>query len=355
MLIDLNLDLAHAETIVPEERWEGYRSATSPEVQNLNLPFQAFAENAVLEMETVGMTQTPGERFEFVNVANEPVVTDPDLLSSNVRLLQIETCRKQNLAICPVLGYSNKATTFFNRGRFVGCRHNFHNWISLASQVNGDRSVRTISPPIILRNAKQEVLYNSAFSGKPQIQFSTINDDPRLNFQTQDTEYPSSEVARPVAQADYVEMTLNESIVREYAVTERTSGTNNLRPNEETYLLGYPGRTNSFPNGLGDAPGRTLVVSNGRALDAFHDFSLLQTSNFMTGGASGGPMVTATGELAGVNCRFVPAANPVNARTYPMPIGSNVARNYWRSIPYASEAQLADAAADIEKSMSVNP
>ncbi len=337
------LTSANANSTAPQERWEGYRRADSAEVQNLNLPFQDFAENAVLEMETVGATKTAGERFEVIDVetvaqeTNLSVLTDPN----NKIPFQIETCRKQGLRYCPVLSYTNKNTTFFNRGRFVSCRHGFHNWLSLASQLNGNRSVSSISPPVILRNARGEVLYNSGYDRKPQLRFSTINDDSRLNYQTHDVSYPSREVGRAVAHSDYVEMTLGERIVNDYAVTERTAGINNLRAHEETYLLGYAVRTNSFPNGPGDAPGRTLMVSNGRALDPFPAYSMLQISNFGSPGASGGPTLTATGELAGVNCRATSEQNPSDVRTYTLPLGSTLAKSHWRTIEYPTDAQLA--------------
>ncbi len=339
---------AHANSTAPQERWEGYRSADSSEVQNLNLPFQDFAENAVLEMETVGLTRTAGEHFEEVNVNNEPVITDPKILATDLRLMQIETCRKQDLQVCPVLSYSTRGTTFFNRGRFVTCRHLFHNWISLASQLNGNRTVRSISPPMILRNSAGDVVYNSAnytenatATEKPQMAFSTINDDPRLNFQTHEANYPSKEIARPVAQADYVEMTLSERIVRDFAISERTTGTKNLRSNEETYLAGYPGRTSVFPNAPGDAPGKTLVLSNGFAGEAFHDYSLLQTTNFAGPGTSGSPLLTGTGELAGVNCGGRSDPNPNASRAFAYPLGSTTARSYWRTLPYPSDDQVA--------------
>lgn len=340
------LSTAHANSNAPQERWEGYRAANSSEVQNLNLPFEDFAENAVLAMESVGMTRTAGERFDVVDVTTVPQETNPTILAhaTNKIPFQIETCRKQGLRYCPVLGYTNRGTVFFNRGRFVTCRHGFHNWISLASQLNGHRPVSEISPPIILRNTQGEVLYNSANDGKSQMQFSAINDDPRLNFQTfhDDTNYPSRELGRAVANSDYVEMTLDERITTDFALTERTSGTQNLGLHEETFAVGYPGTTNVFPNGIGDAPGRTLMLSNGRAIAQLQDYSLIQTTNFNTPGMSGGPMLTSTGELAGVNCRVTTdTSNPSAVTTFTYPLGKNLARNHWRSLVYPSESQLA--------------
>ncbi len=337
------LSTAHANSNAPQERWEGYRRADSEEVQNLNLPFQEFAENAVLETETVA-NLNPGEQFDVVDVTTVPQETNPNVLTSenNKVAFQIETCRKQGLRYCPVLGYTVRGTAFFNRGRFLTCRHGFHNWISLASQLNGDRPVSQISPPMILRNAAREVLYNSGYDGRPQTQFSIINDDPRLNYQSHEQDDPSREqLRRAVAQADYVEMTLSEPIVRDFALTERNSGTRSLKLNEETYLFGFPIQTNSFPGNTGEAPGYRLVVSQGFAKEAFHNHSILQTTNFTSAGASGAPIITANGELAGMNCRGPVTSNPAESRSYAFPIGGSLARRSWAAINYPSESQLA--------------
>jgi hypothetical protein len=169
--------------------------------------------------------------------------------------------------------------------------------------------------------------------------FSTINDDPRLNFQTHSPSFPSREVRRAVSASDYVELTLSERIVSDYAITERTLGDRNLRLNEETYIFGYPERTNSFPNRVGDTPGRKLVFSNGLANDPNRSF--LHTSNYANAGMSGAPVVAATGELAGVHCRGNSDPDPAADYSYSLPIGSAFARNYWSAIDYPSDSQLA--------------
>jgi hypothetical protein len=328
----------HANAAVTKERWEGYRAADSKEVKDLKLPFQEFAENAVFEMETIGATRTEGERFEIIPVTKTTpkVVTDPELLSSDIRLMQIETCRKQELQSCPVLSYSNRGTVFFNRGRFVTCRHGFHNWLSVASQLNGNISVSDLTPPMILRNSKGVVVYNSAWyeqdgrqTEKEQMKFSTINDDPRLNFQTFDeTDYPSKEVVDAVTLSDYTEMKLSKSKFTDFALTERTSGIDNLRANEETYLVGYKSQK--------------LVMSNGYYEGNFPQYSMMQTSNYSNPGMSGGAIITPKGELAGVHCMGLgDDRDPSSRHSYSYPVGNKVAKNFWRTIAYPSDTQLA--------------
>lgn len=326
------------------ERWEGYRPVSGSEVRGLNLPFQGFAENAVLQVLTVS-TIAPGEKYDVVEVDTIPQETNMTVLSDpkNPRALQIETCRKQNLKFCPVISQAVGQTMFFNRGRFHTCRHGFHDWISLASQLNGNRSVKEISPPMILwgnRNGRTAELYNSAQSNKPLMQFSVINDNPRLNYPTRGNTYPSRAVALPVTQSDYVEMTLSEKIVRDYAISTRTSGLDNLKLDEETYLIGYPSKTNDFPNGVGDTPGDTLVVSNGRALDPARGNASLLTTNYGSPAMSGGALVTASGELTGLYCGSNGASNPAAREAYSYPLDRGLMKQYWDYITYPTDQQL---------------
>ncbi len=343
-----------ADSPATTERWEGYRRVDSSEVKALNLPFQQFAENAVFQMITVGGTRTAGEHFDVVDLGEDmngpgtliPKETDPAILSDtkNPRPLQIETCRKQGLRYCPVLGYTSNGTAFFNRGNFHTCRHGFHNWISLASQLNGNISVKDISPPMILRasrNGQMTDVYNSATVGKPMMEFSAINDNPRLNYQTFQRNHPSPAVAEPVGKSDYVEMTLNERIVRDSALSTRTSGLDNLQLNEETYLVGYPGQTNVFPGGEGDSPGNTLMISNGHALAPVRPNANLRTTNYSNPGISGGALITASGELVGLHCSGRPdSTNPGNTSTSAYPIDRNLMTQYWNYITYPSDQEL---------------
>ncbi|MBY0386461.1 serine protease [bacterium] len=336
---------AISNSALAKDRWEGYRTMDSKEVKDLKLPFEDFAKNAVFEMETVGMTATPGEQFDVIlDVNKEPEVTDPNLLSKDIRLMQIETCRKQGLTVCPVLGYSTRGTTFFNRGRFITCRHLFHNWISLASQLNGDRSVKEISPPMILRNIKGEVVYNSGWDSKPQMELDVINDDIRLNHQTSGKKYPSKEVAGPVYLSDYVEIKLaDQQFVDQKStlLSEYLPKNSDSLPTDETFLLGYSGKTNNFANGNGDAPGGKLVISKGYIENTKSSF--YESTNYSSGGMSGGPIVSAKGELLGVFCKSTENSNPEKVRSYSFPIGKDFAQKYWRSLDYPTEQELASA------------
>ena len=191
------------------------------------------------------------------------------------------------------------------------------------------------------------------------MQFSTINDDPRLNYQSDvEASYPTQNLAILSAQADFTEMTLSEQIVRDYAITERTSGLDNLRLNEETYLLGYPGKTNAFAGGTGDAPGYRLRISSGLAKSPMREFSFLRTTNYATPGMSGGAIITASGELAGVHCNGdgdgVPGENPATLGSYSYPLDRSLMRNYWRGLNYPNDQQLADATESIPQLTSVS-
>lgn len=328
-----------------KEKWEGYRAVE--DLRELNLPFQEFAENAVLDFETIGTTKTPGEKFEIIDVESVPQETDKKVLSSvkNYVPFQIETCRKQGLRYCPVLKYSNSSTLFFNNNRFYTCRHGFHNWLAIASTANGDRPVNTISPPIILRaqrDGKTRIVYNSAYIGEEQLQFSIINSDPRLNYQedAKTTPYSSKDFFVLTNRTDFVEMTLSKSILSDYQLPVRQGNFASLKKGEEIYALGYPAKTDFFPNSQGDAKGFTLMASHGYLLDFLKDRNLFYSSAFISGGMSGGVTLSAAGEILGLNCggfeQEFSSSQPEKVKTSTFPIDNNHMEQFWLNLVFPS-------------------
>lgn len=325
----------------PKEKWEAYRFIEH--IREFNLPFQEFAEKAVLDLETIGVTKTPGEKFEIIDVETVPRETQNKVLSSikNYIPFQIETCRKQGLRFCPVLKYSNSSTMFFNKGKFYTCRHSFHNWLAIASKANGDRPVDTISPPIILRLVKEgklKILYNSAYEGKAQLNFSFINADSRLNVQTHGTTYPNIEIKKIIQDVDFVQMEISEPInVEDFNLTERKGPKNSYKIGEETYLLGYPGKTNYFKDGVGDAPGFQLMASSGLTLPPLFPEEY-NTSNFGSTGMSGGVVVTANSEILGLHCTGYNEENatqhPERVTSHAFPLDVQFIADFWRTLKY---------------------
>lgn len=230
---------------------------------------------------------------------------------------------------------------FFNKGKFYTCRHAFHNWISIASKANGNRPVDTISPPIILRLVKEgklKILHNSAYDGKAQLKFSFINAHPSLNVQTHGTTYPNIEIKKLIQDADFVQMEISEPInVKDFQLTERKGPKNSYKIGEETYLIGYPGKTEYFKDGVGDAPGFQLMASSGLTLPPLFPEEY-NTSNFGSTGMSGGVIVTGNNEILGLHCT---GYNEENATQYPervtshaFPLDVEFIADFWSTLKY---------------------
>jgi hypothetical protein len=327
-----------------QEKWEGYRNAE--EIRSLNLPFQEFAENAVFNIESVSNTEIPGEKIEILDMQKDPRVktrvTDKKTLTYDYFHFQTETCRKQNLRYCPIFKVTTAGTMFKNGNKLYTCRHAFHNWLALAAEANG-RSVDTISPPIILRtpNPKKPrkfiVVYQSAFQGEPLLQFTMINNDPRLNYQFHKDDYPTVQHRNLIDQIEFTEMTISDSqYLGTYSLPVRDNAWSSIQNNEEVYLAGYPLPTNAFGGSQGDSPGFTLLFSNGFILKKVASEVAISTSSFATPGTSGGAVFSAQGELLGINCSGFDKNIPKNVTSYFIPLDKEAVIEGWNQIDYTA-------------------
>lgn len=326
---------AFAQT--PKEKWEGYRAVE--DLRELNLPFQEFAENAVFLLETVGSTKTPGEKIEIVETEKYPKITDKKTLVNDIVALQIETCRKQNLAYCPLFKYSTLGTMFFNNGVYRTCRHGFHNWISLAAEANA-RSSTDIIPPIILRIANNEkpgkfkILYNSSYENSKLFRFSFINPDPRLNFQFHFSGYPTQNHVAFFSKSDFAELTLEDMRISEdYSLETLEENSSSLTKDTEVFAIGFPAKTNLFANSRGDTPGLQLMASNGFVIKTVLEKGIFESSNFGSKGISGGPVVTANGKIVGMLCMGTVTADPSLVISDSFLFDKKLLKQIWTSSP----------------------
>lgn len=116
---------------------------------------------------------------------------------------------------------------FFDQGRFLRCRHSFHNRIALASHLN-NRPVSAISSPVILpvmRDGRTVAVYNSGCENRPLLRFSFINDDLRLKYQVHSLDYPPQSLRTLSAQSDFVDLTPGETIVTDFRLAAVSSAT----------------------------------------------------------------------------------------------------------------------------------
>ncbi len=335
-----------------QEKWEGYKLVTDVDFQNDAI--KNFANNNVLQLFTAGSAngftvdptthQVTYEPFEIVNVDQQPVVTDRSILNKEPRAFQIETCRKQNLKRCPITSII-RSTLFFNQGKYWNCRHSYHNWLYHASKEN-NRPVNTISPPIKLRQprkddpAKFQTVYNSAFPNEALLEMSFIQADERVNILYYDNQRDS--LGTRVIPFDIVQMIhpQNNILEHDYQLPEISANfPAGLLNKNEVYVMGYAGATSYFPHGQGDAPGDRLVVSHGVV-----DFNTIQTnsyffgtSNFATGGISGGPLISSDGTLIGILCSSDDMVNDAKlVKSWPMTIDTTFLNSLWESYGYPS-------------------
>jgi hypothetical protein len=343
LLILTFLSLAqYARAQTRQEKWEGFR--TVDEIRDLNLPFMEFAENAVFFMRTVGLMKNPNEKVEILDMKTDPRVqkkiTDLMLLTNDNFYFQVETCRKQHLRYCPIFDKANDATMFFNSGNFYTCRHTFHNWISLAAEANG-LNVDAISPPIILRKLNPQkpghfiVIYQSAFEKDPLLKFSMINNDRRLNYKYSRSNTPTA-LVQFVDYTDFTEMTIsNVNHFGNHSLPIRSDSWNTIKTNEEIFLVGYPSRTNDFNGTPGDSPGNTLLVSTGFILNPLPNEIALLNSAYSSGGSSGSPVFSKSGELLGMHCGSFKGAKPSDSSAYFIPLDKNAISEFWNQLDYS--------------------
>ncbi len=294
-----------AET--PKEKWEGYKP-----VAEAGLPAQVkeFAENSVFFMQSVD--SAPGQEMEIIDLENDPRaktrVTDKKSLTQDLVIFQIETCRKQKLRYCPIAKSKSLGTAFFNKNKFYTCRHGFHNWLSVAAEAN-NRPVEALSPPMILRVPKKgqpgkfTVVYQSAFEADPIMKFSFINNNPNLNFQFDENDPSSTAKLKMVNDSDFVEMNLpagRSKYIKDYNLAVDNSA--GSTKHQEVYGIGYPFKTSSPKLGDGNSPGFELSATNGHILGSYNANNIIYSSNFVSEGMSGGPILSSEGKILGMNC-----------------------------------------------------
>lgn len=321
---------------VPKDKWEGYKPASLVE---LPPKVKEFAENAVFLMESI--EPLPGKKMEIIDLQTDPraktKVTDTTVLKDDIVAFQIETCRKQKIRYCPIGGKRIVGTVFFNNNKFYTCRHGFHDWLSAAAEANS-MVVSDISPPIVLRIPNKEkpgkfkVVYQSSFENTPMLNFSFINDNPSLNV----PRYKGKASSTPnenVDKSDFVEMKISSGkskLIKDYNLPVK-----NVDPdkNEEVYAFGYPGKTNYTNLKENNALSGQIYTTHGTVQDYFKDEALFSSSNFSSPGMSGGPVISADGNVVGMTCfgqnHDQASERPEHVNTLFYPLDKNIIEELW--------------------------
>ncbi|MFT3673495.1 S1 family peptidase [Aestuariivirga sp.] len=239
----------------------------------------------------------PESRQQKLLAGKSPTAPQP-----NLRAIQIETCRKQQLRFCPVQKGNAMSTGFFQDGnRLWMCRHSFHNWLVWASKAN-NRDIRTLSPPMVIYNKDRKVIYNSATAPTDDLaRFGLINDDPRVNIQRSGQVNLSDKSWYNYIRSDVVAMDWTNHLVPQNSANIEL-GTSKLAIGTRVFAAGYPGKTNYFSDKSLDSPGGKLVVSSGRIGGVVPREVAIQSNVLTKTGSSGAPLLLEDGTVIGVIC-----------------------------------------------------
>ena len=335
---------AHAQ-----DTWVGFKP-----VGEVELPFKGYMENSIVLIDTVGDVKplvAEGKAientYEIVDVSKVKRITkpyklaahgDPTKFQGNLRAIQIETCRTQNLQFCPVVKISSMSTGFFEDGKRLNtCRHAFHNWLVWASKANPDRPIETLSPPMILYSKEYKVLYNSATVPTEQLlKFSFINSDTRINFVYVDVPNPLTNAKKNLKLSDVAQLESSSPLVNPQSVVYDLDF-QKLTIQENVYTAGYPGKTSFFSNGKGDAPGGKLVVSAGKVRSVSINQKVVQTNNLAKTGLSGAPLFRKNGHVVGIFCRGADPPlkdRPQDAKSSFIVFDKNLLATLWRNLTF---------------------
>lgn len=288
--------------------WTGYKPTT-----DITMPFAHVAETATVRIESayIAVDETSLAALTTVLTADEPVITDQHLLDLNSRLMQIETCRRQGLAVCPILRIGGSGTGFIDNGReLFTCRHVVGDWPLVASLLNGV-PVRAILPPMILRDRDGMLLYNSAYSSNA-LRFDALNDDPRLQGEAilkyrarasgplPDRGVSYAQTLQYLIKAsDFVAMAADADII---APVPLTRGGTTLTAGDRLYLSGFPVKTDLLPQTFDGSPDKLLVTSVLVARLLTPLLPMLMAEGLQSRGGSGGIVTDAGGAVVGMSC-----------------------------------------------------
>jgi hypothetical protein len=275
------------------ETWAGYKP-----IEKVSAPYKAVAMASVIKIYSVTLKDNESNNYEIVDTESTKKITNRKKLATDLRTLQIETCRNQGLKRCPVFKNTFNGTGFINNGASIyTCRHMVHNWVTVAAKENG-LTVDQISPAVRFEDYSGKIIYNSATS-EDLIAISAINPDTRLNFVLKHEQgFTGTPLDILYMQSEFLEFKSPTDLIK----SQSLSIVKNIQKNTEVYFTGYPLKTTMFGGKSGDTPGNIMVSSTGLIANTSADFQLFIADAVVTGGMSGGMATTESGEVLGIAC-----------------------------------------------------
>lgn len=331
-----------------EALWDGYRATTE-----ITLPFAGVAGVAAVRIEAsyIAASETSVGALTRLVTAEQPRVSDTVLLDHDPRLMQIETCRRQGLAICPILNVRGSGSGFIDNGRrLFTCRHVVGDWPLAAALLNG-RPVADIVPPMVVRDQAGGLIYNSAHSDN-EIRFETINDDPRLENERmllyralasrplpQHTGSYSETLQYLIKASDFVSMASRDDLIDPVPLAHDGE----VEIGDRMYLSGYPVRTDLPPRFEGDT-GQKLVSSVLTARLYSSRLPMVMADGLQRPGGSGGMVTNADGEVIGMSC-FAD-----RGMAYAFWLDTEAQRNFWQTL---RSNEYADVLGEAEPALAI--
>jgi hypothetical protein len=276
-----------------EAQWQGFK-----DVEKTGFEFAPLVQAVTYKTISFGMGAKKQSEYKILNTDKQKITKNKTKLDTDYFALQIETCRRQNLKKCPVLtNKSVQATSIIEDGKILhSCRHPYHNWLFVASNANS-MDIKDLTPPLLILNNKNEVVYNSAYSPE-ELKISLINESPRLNVFYGPLELKKRPRFHGYTNVtDYMVMEFSSPIVEPRAIPKAEFAAINF------YVSGYPLKTN-FYGGVknGDAPGNVLVMTSGTMIEPQPHRNDYKITNVSSGGMSGGIALNKNGEMLGISC-----------------------------------------------------
>jgi hypothetical protein len=217
-----------------------------------------------------------------------------------IATFQLDTCRTQGLKFCPVQDHGiRQSATILGGQTLTTCRHGFNNWLVWAAEAD-NVPPDSLSPPIVLTNAKGETLYDSSLVPQENLlRFRLLNTDPRSMFITNHLDYPSEELAWEARWYDHAEMWRAVGLVPRFD-QPASRFFRDVNEGDPMYFFGFGGRIEGQQNGVSD--GLHIVALQGHVLEKNHDRGSLATTNFSYHGMCGSPVMSPDGRIAGMTC-----------------------------------------------------
>jgi hypothetical protein len=279
--------------------WQGYQSIELLAAEKV----KTKAPELIIQIKSVEVLDKSRDSYDVVNTDSQIVVIDRNTLDTDRVALQIETCRNQGLKRCPIFHINSDASAVVgDLNKIYTCRHVIHNWITVAAKENSI-SIDDISPPVVMLDSKNNVIFNSAYKNGGSLSIRAINTDSRLlRYRPRKTDPQESKIEFFMELSEFVALEAPLSIDKPANLTINTR----IVKGDRLYNVGYPVKTSIYGGvSKGDAPGGRLVASAGKVVEFSHVQGVILSTAFSSGGISGGAMMNENGDVVGLNCAEV--------------------------------------------------